>query len=85
MSGKEITWDEVRKGDWLVVEQDVPAEGPRVFYRAVWAGEVVEHNAKWTYLKYKGKQRVVPAKWGEETITRYMKKDFTAYAKEQGW
>jgi len=82
MNGKEITWDDVRKGDWLVIEQDVPAEGPRLAYRSVWAGEVIEHSPKWTHLKFRGKQMSVLQKWGKETITRYMKKDFTKFIKE---
>lgn len=79
---KEITWDEVRKGDWLFISQDVPAEGPRVFYKIRWAGEVVEHSPKWTFLKLNGKQFSVPARWGNETIQRGPKKEIQALIKE---
>ena len=82
MQGREITWDEVRKGDWLVVEQVLPREGPRMEYRLVNAGEVVEHSLKWTLLKYKGKTHTLLQKYGEETITRFMKKDFNKFMKE---
>lgn len=80
--GKEITWDEVRKGDWLLIEQTLPADGPRLEYRIVSAGEVQEHNTKWTHLRYKAKTHSILQKYGEETITRFMKKDFTKYMKE---
>lgn len=79
---KEITWDDVRKGDWLVVEQSIPPGGPLMEYSLVNVGEVVEHNLKWTILKYKGKTRTLLQKHGDETITRFAKKDFNKHMKE---
>ena len=80
--GKEITWDEVRKGDWLVIHQDVPLKGPRKSYRITWCGEVIEHSLKGTYIKESGHTMLVQHNWGDETILRATKAEFKAYIKE---
>lgn len=79
---KEVTWDDIRKGDLLVIEQVLPRKGPRMAYNITWAGEVIEHEPRWTKLKQGSHTMTVLQKYGEETITRYMKKDFKNYLKE---
>lgn len=79
---KPITWDDVRKGDWLIIRQVVPLKGPRKSYNIEWCGEVIEHSLKGTYIKHAGHSMLVQHKWGEEEILRTDKKSFNAYVKE---
>lgn len=79
---EEISWDDVRKSDFLVIRQDVPVKGPRKKYHVEWAGQVTEHSPKWTKIKHAGLEMSVPAKYGEEEILRLSKREFNAYVKE---
>lgn len=79
---KEISWDEVRKGDYLIIKQNIPLTGPRKKYLLEWCGRVVEHNPKWTQIEHAGMKMSVPTKYGEEEIFRLAKKDFDKYVKD---
>ena len=78
----EITWDEVRKGQLLIIRQNIPLSGPRKFYRIEWCGEVIEHEPRWTKIKHDGKTMTVLQKHGEEEILKCDKKTFNKYVKE---
>lgn len=79
---KTITWDDVRKGDLLVIRQNVPLKGPRKHYEIEWCGEVMEHTLKGTYIKHDKETMMVQHKWGEEEILRATKQEFKDYIKE---
>ena len=81
---QEITWDDVKVSDHIVVEQIVKTKGPRVHYRLVWVGKVTEHSQKWTRLKHQGVDMSIVTKYGEETITRVGARDFKKYIKSIG-
>ena len=79
----EISWDEVRKGDYIVVKQEMPIKGPRKIYTLEWAGQVTEHSQKWTRIKHAKEEMTVPTMYGEvETINRMSKREFDKYVKE---
>lgn len=79
---EEITWDDVRVGQYLIIRQDVPRKGPRLSYVMVWGGKVTEHNAKQTILKLGSLSMSPLQKNGAETILKFGAKDFAAYVKE---
>ena len=76
---EEITWDDVKKGQFLLITQDVEPKGPRRKYHIEWCGEVVEHSPKWTILKYQKESLTVPTKWGREVIKKMTLKEFKEY------
>ena len=73
------TWDDVRKSQHIIVQQHYNAKGPRQAYTVKWAGKVVEHNPKWTVLKYGDSTMSMPLMYkssGTEEIEILSKKEF---------
>lgn len=79
---QQIEWDDVKKGQYLIIRQNVPMSGPRKHYEVEWCGVVTEHSPKWTKLKHAGQEMSVPQKWGDEEILKCDKKEFDTYIKE---
>lgn len=66
---------ELRQGQYLLVEQTLPAFGPRVAQTSKWVGKVTCCDAKFLKLKHAGVEMVVPQQ-GEETFTVLTKADY---------
>lgn len=79
---EEITWDDVKKGMFLVVRQAAPVKGPRKSHKTEWCGQITEHNQKWTRIKHDRVEMTLPTLWGEEEILKCTKAEFNKYVKD---